>query len=95
MVTACQDGKYITRNISQFKVIDSSLKESDQEEEDEDDLSNDDTETPSVNQPVPPGPPANPARHDNLARHANPARRSDRSRNPPQRYGSLIYYSRK
>ena len=78
MVTAYRDGKYITRNISQFKVIDSSLKESDLEEDEDDDLSND-TDTSSVNPPVPPFLPA------------NPIRRSNRTRNPPQRYGTFVH----
>ena len=38
MITAYRNGKYITRNISQFKVIDSAFQESDQEDEDEENL---------------------------------------------------------
>ena len=78
MITAHRDGKYITRNISQFKVIDSSLEELNQEQAEDDDLSND-TDTRSVNPPVPPAPPA------------NPIRQSNRTRNPPQRYGTFVY----
>ena len=37
MVTAIRDDKYITRNISQFKVMDSSLEQSCCEEEENDD----------------------------------------------------------
>ena len=42
MVTAFRDGKYITRNMSQFKEIDPSLKDPDHKEEDDEDLSADD-----------------------------------------------------
>ena len=80
MVTACRDGKYITRNISQFKVIDSSLKGPNREEGDEDYLNIDDTDTPLVVPPVPPAP------------SADPIRRSNRTRNPPQRYGNFVYH---
>ena len=61
MITARRDGKYITRNISHFKVIDSSLKQSDEEEEeDEEDCSTKMNEfvPPSVI-PVPPALPMN------------------------------------
>ena len=34
MVTACRNGKYITRNVSHFKVIDTEIQEDDDEEED-------------------------------------------------------------
>ena len=78
MVTAYRDGKYITRNISQFKVTDSSLKESDQEEDEDDDLSND-MDTSSVNPPV------------RLALPANPTKQLNRTRNSPQQYGIFIY----
>ena len=80
MVTAYRDGKYITRNISQFKVIDSSLKERNREEGDKDYLNIDDTDTPLVVPPVPPAP------------SADPIRRSNRTRNPPQRYGNFVYH---
>ena len=80
MVTAYQDGKYITRNISQFKVIDPSLKELNQEEGDEDYLNIDDTDTPLVVPPVPPAP------------STDLIRRSNRTRNPPQRYGNFVYH---
>ena len=79
MVTAYRDGKYITRNISQFKVIDSSLKGPNREEGDEDYLNIDDTDTPLVLS-VPPAP------------SADPIRRSNRTRNPPQRYGNFVYH---
>ena len=80
MVTAYRDGKYITRNISQFKVIDSSLKELNREEGDEDYSNIDDTDTPLVVPPVPPAP------------STDPTRRSNRTGNPPQRYGNFIYH---
>ena len=51
MVTARIDGKYITRNISQFKMIDPSLKDPDQEEDDED-LNADDIVIAPSNPPV-------------------------------------------
>ena len=81
MVTACRDGKYITRSISQFKVIDSSLKEPDQgEDEDDEDLNTDDIVATPPNPPVQqrPNPPAQ-------------LRRSQRSKNPPHRYGTVVY----
>ena len=80
MVTACRDGRYITRNISQFKVIDPSFKEPSSEDNDsidDDNLSND----ISVEAPVPPPVPA-----------ANPVvRRSIRKRNAPERYETLVF----
>ena len=82
MVTAYRSGKYITRNISRFKVIDSAFQESAQEDDEDDDLTTD-GHAPVI--PVPPQPalPAAPA---------NPTRQSQRGRNPPNRYGTYVYY---
>ena len=76
MVTACHNGKYITRNVSHFKVINTERKGDDEEEEDDLVSSlNSNSNTPNAN--------ANPLQ--------NELRRSTRNRRRVDRFGQNVY----
>ena len=77
MVTAQRNGKYITRNVSHFKVINTE-RQGDDDEEEEDDLvsiPNSNSNTPNAN--------ANPPQ--------NELRRSTRNRRRVDRFGQNVY----
>ena len=74
-VTACRNGKYITRNVSHFKVIDAEIQDDDEEE---DDL----VSSPSSNSNTP---------DNNVSPPQNQLKRSTRNRRQVNRFGQNIY----
>ena len=77
MVTARRNDKYITRNVSHFKVIDTEIQEGDDDEE-EDDL----VSRPTSNSNTP---------DNNVSPPQNQLRRSTRNRRQVDRFGQNIY----
>ena len=78
MVTARRNDKYITRNVSHFKVIDAEIQEDDEDEEEEDDL----VSRPTSSSDTP---------DNNVSPPQNELRRSTRNRRQVDRFGQNIY----
>ena len=87
MITARRNGKYITRNVSQFKVVDPALRREDSNEEEED---NEDL-TLSSDQETAVDPPDAVPRSGIAFSPQNTLRRSTRNRSKVHRFGQNIY----
>ena len=75
MVTTCRNGKYITRNVSHFKVINTEIQGDDDEEDEDNLVSSLNSNTPNANV-IPP---------------QNELRRSTRNRRQVDRFGQNVY----
>lgn len=83
MVTARRNNKYITRNVSHFKVMDTEIQGDDddaEEEEEEDDLVSSPNSTSNTNTP-----------NNNVNPPQNELRRSTRNRRRVDRFGQNAY----
>jgi transposase InsO family protein len=92
-VTAVRNGKYITRNVSYFKKVDSSLHQTTNDNEDDEDL---ETQPPIENpqhqddEDLDTQTTTETPQHSHVTNPLPQVRRSTRNRNPPLRFGQYV-----